>query len=59
MLCEPDDVKSLADALEALLQDGQMRERLITSGIARVRAEFTAVRMAERFEALLVETRKA
>jgi glycosyltransferase involved in cell wall biosynthesis len=59
VLCEPDDVKSLADALEALLQDGQMRERLITSGIARVRAEFTAVRMAERFEALLIEARKA
>ena len=59
VLCEPDDVKSLADTLEALLQDGQKRERLITSGIARARAEFTAVRMAERFEAVLIEARKA
>ena len=59
VLCEPDDIKSLADALEALLQDGQKRERLITSGIARARAEFTAVRMAERFEAVLIEARKA
>lgn len=59
ILCEPDDAKSLADALELLLNDGPKRERLISSGMTRVRSEFTAVRMAEHFEAVLHSVRKA
>ncbi len=59
VLCEPDDVTSLADALEVLLNDGPKRERLISSGMTRVRSEFTAVRMAEHFEAVLHSVRKA
>ena len=58
VLCEPDDVKALADALEGLLQDGQLREKLITTGMARVRSEFTAVRMAEKFEQVLLAARQ-
>ncbi|MES2596118.1 MAG: glycosyltransferase family 4 protein [Verrucomicrobiota bacterium] len=53
ILCEPDDVKALADALESLLLDGQRRERLISSGTVRVRSEFTALRMAEKFEEIM------
>jgi glycosyltransferase involved in cell wall biosynthesis len=54
VLCEPDDVKSLADALEATLQDSLFREKLINQGMARVRSEFSASKMAEAFEAVLI-----
>jgi glycosyltransferase involved in cell wall biosynthesis len=59
VLCEPEDVKSLADALESVLLDGQKRERLITSGMTRVRTEYTATKMAEKFEAVLMNSRLA
>jgi glycosyltransferase involved in cell wall biosynthesis len=59
VLCEPDEVKSLADALEATLIDGQLREKLINQGMARVRSEFSAVKMAENFEAVLLAAREA
>lgn len=55
MLCAPDDPKALADALEALLNDDERREKMSKNGITRVRQEFSATRMAERFEALLLE----
>lgn len=55
VLCKADDVKALADALETLLNDGELRDRLSRTGVARVRQEFTATRMAERFEAILQE----
>lgn len=54
VLCEPDDVKSLADALESTLQDSLLREKLINQGMARVRSEFSASKMAEAFEAVLI-----
>jgi len=53
ILCEPDNLKALADALENLLLDGELREHLITQGMTRVRHEFSAVRMAEKFETVL------
>jgi glycosyltransferase involved in cell wall biosynthesis len=59
VLCEPDVVKSLADALEATLMDGQQREKLIHQGMARVRSEFSAVKMAENFEAVLLASLEA
>jgi glycosyltransferase involved in cell wall biosynthesis len=59
VLCEPDEVKSLADALEATLMDGQQREKLIHQGMARVRSEFSAVKMAENFEAVLLAALEA
>ncbi|MCX6855106.1 MAG: glycosyltransferase family 4 protein [Verrucomicrobia bacterium] len=49
-LCEPDDVPALADALETLLLDGKRREQMITIGMAKVRTEFSAARMAEQFD---------
>lgn len=55
MLCEPDNPKALADSLEALLNDDERRELMSKNGTARVRQEFSATRMAERFEALLLE----
>lgn len=57
VLCEPDDVKSLADTLESLLNDGPKRQRLISVGMTRVRSEFTAVRMAEKFEEVLLSVK--
>lgn len=59
VLCAPDDVKALADALESTLLDGQFRERLITQGMARVRSEFSATKMAEGFEAVLQAAKKS
>lgn len=58
VLCEPDDVKSLADALESTLQDSQFREKLINQGMARVRSEFSASKMAEAFEAVLIAAKQ-
>jgi glycosyltransferase involved in cell wall biosynthesis len=58
VLCEPDDVKSLADALEATLQDSLFREKLINQGMARVRSEFSAAKMAEAFEAVLIAAKQ-
>jgi glycosyltransferase involved in cell wall biosynthesis len=55
VLCKPDDAKALADALEALLTDDVLREKISKTAMAKVRQEFTATRMAERFEALLLE----
>lgn len=53
LLCKPDDAKALADALESLLNDDELRERFSKNGINKVRQEFSATRMAERFESLL------
>ncbi|WP_395741308.1 glycosyltransferase family 4 protein [Prosthecobacter sp.] len=53
LLCKPDDPKALADDLESLLNDGELREKFSKNGIAKVRQEFSATRMAERFESLL------
>ncbi len=58
VLCEPDDVKSLADALETTLQDSLLREKLINQGMARVRSEFSATKMAESFEAVLLAAKQ-
>jgi glycosyltransferase involved in cell wall biosynthesis len=55
ILCEPDNVESLANALESLLLDGERCDQLIKNGIASVRARFSATHMAEEFEAVLRE----
>jgi glycosyltransferase involved in cell wall biosynthesis len=57
-LCEPDDVESLAISLETLLLDGQRREQMITQGMAKVRTEFSAARMAEQFEVVMLSAKK-
>ncbi|MFM7606429.1 MAG: glycosyltransferase family 4 protein, partial [Prosthecobacter sp.] len=56
ILCEPDDVGSLADALEGLLLDGGRCDQLIKTGISNVRTRFSSSRMAEDFEGILCET---
>ena len=56
ILCEPDNVESLANALESLLLDGERCDQLIKTGIANVRARFSATKMAEDFESILRET---
>lgn len=55
MLCPPDDPKALADHLESLLNDDERREQMSKNGSNRARQEFSATRMAERFETLLLE----
>jgi len=49
---EPD---ALADALESLLRDGALRERLALAGRESFRAEFTEVALQRRFFAVLQE----
>lgn len=53
VLCKPDDLDSLTNALEELLIDHNKRDQLANDGIPRVRDEYSATKMAERFEAIL------
>jgi len=53
VLCKPDDLESLTSALEDLLIDHNKRDQLANDGIPRVRDEYSATKMAERFEAIL------
>jgi glycosyltransferase involved in cell wall biosynthesis len=55
VLCKPDDLGSLTDAMEKLLLDDQQREQFATVGIQAVREAYSATRMAERFELVLKE----
>ncbi len=53
VLCAPDDPSALAAALETLLLDEPARDQLANRGLNAVRSEFTAIKMAERFEAVM------
>lgn len=53
ILCKHDDATSLADALERLLTDHQLREQLSNKGMSAVRQTFTPQAMAERFDEML------
>ncbi len=55
LLCEPDDPVSLADAWESLLLDEPARDQLANRGLNAARSEFTAGKMAGRFEAVMPE----
>jgi glycosyltransferase involved in cell wall biosynthesis len=55
LLCRADDAVSLADGLERVLRDEALRDQLMNRGRAAARAEYTAARMAERFEAVMEE----
>lgn len=57
LLCRPDDVASLADQLEVVLKDESLRDQLVNRGRAAARNEFTAARMAERFEEVMTSAR--
>lgn len=58
-LCEPDNIESLATTMETLLLDGHRREQMITQGMAKVRIEFSAARMAEQFEEAMLSAKKS
>ncbi|MCB1208572.1 MAG: glycosyltransferase family 4 protein [Verrucomicrobiales bacterium] len=59
VLCAPDDVGSLADSLEGLLQNEEQRDQLANRGMANVRRDFTSAKMAERFDAVLQRVKTA
>jgi glycosyltransferase involved in cell wall biosynthesis len=49
LLFEPGNVEDLARSLERLIRDRDLRDRLGQAACARVRADFTMDKMAERF----------
>jgi glycosyltransferase involved in cell wall biosynthesis len=54
MLVPPRDAAALAAAIRRLLDDRDLRRRLITNATARVSSEFDLDRNAERLRALLL-----
>jgi glycosyltransferase involved in cell wall biosynthesis len=52
LLVEPGDVTALSQALDALLGDASLRERLGAAGLERARQRFSVARMADRTIAL-------
>jgi len=57
VLCRPDDATSLADELEALLLDEERRDQLANRGLTAARSEFTAAKMAEHFDQVMIAAR--
>ncbi len=53
VIVKPDDASALAAAVEDILLDQQLREKLSNQGMQRVRSEFTATSMAARFDEML------
>jgi len=53
LLLDSARVEEVADAVEQVLADGPLRDRLREGARARFRSHFTAARMAEELEALL------
>ncbi len=58
-LVPPGDIHGLTSALEQLIQDGPLRERLGAEGRRRFAEQFRHQRMTERLRALYVEILKA
>lgn len=54
LLCDPDNATSLADKLEKLLLDADLRQKLGQAGKSQVQTCFTADSMAEKFESVLI-----
>ncbi len=50
LLVPPDDVKALADALERVLRDRALRERLAAGGPRRIAQGFLAEQMVDAYE---------
>lgn len=59
VLCEPDNADSLSHALEELLLNKDRRRALAEAGRKAVEEDFSAERMAERFETMLMRLQKA
>lgn len=53
ILCKADDVGALADAIERVLSDGELREQLGLKGMSLVRQHFAPHAMAARFDEML------
>lgn len=53
LLCKADDASALADALEMVLSDNQLREQLSLKGMSQVRQHFTPAAMGARFDEVL------
>lgn len=53
LLFKSEDSSALADALERLLSDNQLREQLSLKGMSAVRQNFTPTAMAARFDEML------
>jgi glycosyltransferase involved in cell wall biosynthesis len=53
ILCDPDDPEALSYTLELILLDDEKRRQLSETARFNARAEFSAARMAERFESVL------
>jgi len=52
ILVEPENEKELAQALEALISDPKLREKMAEKGFLRVKENFSAQKMAEKYEKL-------
>lgn len=57
VMCEPDDMEALSQALEKLLLNEAKRRQMSQIGKFHARAHFSASRMAERFENVLTAVR--
>jgi glycosyltransferase involved in cell wall biosynthesis len=55
VLCEPDDAESLCNALEELLKNPERRRAIGERGRQAVLDDYSAARMAERFEKMLLQ----
>jgi glycosyltransferase involved in cell wall biosynthesis len=55
LLVPPRDAAALAAAVSRLLDDADLRRRLVASAAARVSSEFDVDRNAERLRALLLQ----
>ena len=53
LLFKPEDVTALAETLERLLSDNQLREQLSSKGMNQARQHFTPAAMAARFDEML------
>ncbi|MEZ0277368.1 MAG: glycosyltransferase family 4 protein [Roseimicrobium sp.] len=59
VICDPDDVDALSRALEDLLRDDARRHKLAATAKINTRAHFSAAKMAENFEKVLLEVAAA
>jgi glycosyltransferase involved in cell wall biosynthesis len=58
VICDPDDPEALSRAIEGLLVDDVKRRQMGEKAMFNARAEFSASRMAERFEEVLASVKK-
>jgi glycosyltransferase involved in cell wall biosynthesis len=52
LICEPGNLESLTSKIEMILTDSSLQKNMGNAGKKRVKEEFTARKMAERFETL-------